>query len=413
MADTLTGDDPFGRPGYYLFPGLSAGDYFVAFELPDGFNFTAADGAGDTADSDVGPGGRTAVFTLGDKQLDLTRDAGLTLAAGSLTLGDRVWDDRDNDGRYEHATVFASGLNFPNGVLASGGGLLVTAAPDILFLKDTDGDGVADEKTVVFTGFNEGNQQLRANGLTWGLDNWIYGANGRSDGQVRRPSDPAENAVSIRGRDFRFTPDGRQDPLFISNYASINVVDALKRVAGVGDVQIFGAQVYAMRIWLQPNRMAELGVTTSDVAAAIREQNSQFAAGQIGQEPIRSDQQLTYTVTTKGRLVEPEEFGNIIVRANPDASMLRLKDFARYRLTQVKTCFYDVEPRERFIVEKIGRVGWVMSGFSGHGFKFGPLIALELARAIAGESAPPALSAWAAGALDVIERSPATAGGIR
>jgi multidrug efflux pump len=128
------------------------------------------------------------------------------------------------------------------------------------------------------------------------------------------------------------SPEGRQDPLYISNYASINIVDALKRIAGVGDVQIFGAQVYAMRIWLQPNRMAELGVTTSDVAAAIQEQNSQFAAGQIGQEPIRSEQQLTYTVTTKGRLVEPEEFGNIIVRANADASMLRLKDFARIEL---------------------------------------------------------------------------------
>src|SRR5688572_24054823 len=128
------------------------------------------------------------------------------------------------------------------------------------------------------------------------------------------------------------SPDGRQDPLYISNYASINIVDALKRIAGVGDVQIFGAQVYAMRIWLQPNRMAEFGVTTSDVAAAIQEQNSQFAAGQIGQEPIRSEQQLTYTVTTKGRLVEPEEFGNIIVRANADASMLRLKDFARIEL---------------------------------------------------------------------------------
>ena len=127
-------------------------------------------------------------------------------------------------------------------------------------------------------------------------------------------------------------PEGHQDPLYISNYASINIVDALKRIGGVGDVQIFGAQVYAMRIWLQPNRMAELGVTTSDVAAAIREQNSQFAAGQIGQEPIGSEQQLTYTVTTKGRLVEPVEFGNIIVRANADASMLHLKDFARIEL---------------------------------------------------------------------------------
>ncbi len=121
-----------------------------------------------------------------------------------------VLEDRDQDGRYEHATVFAQGLPFPNGVLAARGGLFVTAAPDLLFLRDTNGDGVADKKTVVFTGFGEGNQQLRANGLTWGLDGWIYGANGRSDGAVRRPHDPPEKAVSIRGCDFRFTPDGKR-----------------------------------------------------------------------------------------------------------------------------------------------------------------------------------------------------------
>jgi len=122
----------------------------------------------------------------------------------------RRLEDRDHDGRYEHATVFAAGLKFPNGLIAANGGLFVTAAPDLLFLKDTNDDGVADEKTVVFTGFGEGNQQLRANGLTWGLDNWIYGANGRSDGAIRRPDQPVEQAVSIRGCDFRFTPDGKR-----------------------------------------------------------------------------------------------------------------------------------------------------------------------------------------------------------
>jgi putative membrane-bound dehydrogenase-like protein len=122
----------------------------------------------------------------------------------------RLLEDRDGDGRYERTSVFASGLNFPNGVLASRGGVFVTAAPDILFLKDKDGDGKADEKRVVFTGFGEGNQQLRVNGLTWGLDNWIYGANGRSDGSIRRPADPPQQAISIRTRDFRFRPDGSQ-----------------------------------------------------------------------------------------------------------------------------------------------------------------------------------------------------------
>ncbi len=120
----------------------------------------------------------------------------------------RLLEDADHDGRYERATVFAAGLSFPNGVLAAQGGVFVTASPDILFLADTDGDRAADQRRVVFTGFAEGNQQLRANGLTWGLDNWVYGANGRSDGNVRRPDDPPERAVSIRARDFRFRPDG-------------------------------------------------------------------------------------------------------------------------------------------------------------------------------------------------------------
>ena len=116
----------------------------------------------------------------------------------------RMLEDRDGDGRYEHATVFADGLPFPNGVLPCFGGVLVTAAPNIWFLRDSDGDGRADERRVVLTGFGEGNTQLRVNGLYWGLDNRIYAANGRSDGEVREPDRAAEKAVSIRRRDLRF-----------------------------------------------------------------------------------------------------------------------------------------------------------------------------------------------------------------
>src|SRR6266404_194553 len=97
----------------------------------------------------------------------------------------RMLEDRDGDGRYERATIFADKIAFPNGVMAWNGGIFVTAAPDILFFKDTDGDGHADERRVILTGFAEGNQQLRVNGLYWGLENWIYGANGRSDGEVQ------------------------------------------------------------------------------------------------------------------------------------------------------------------------------------------------------------------------------------
>lgn len=119
----------------------------------------------------------------------------------------RLLEDLDGDGRYEKATVFADKLAFPNSVLPWKDGLLVTSAPNIWFLKDTDGDGRADERRVILTGFREGNQQLRVNGLSWGPDNWIYAANGRSDGDIRRPNDPPEKAASLRNHDLRFRPD--------------------------------------------------------------------------------------------------------------------------------------------------------------------------------------------------------------
>jgi putative membrane-bound dehydrogenase-like protein len=102
----------------------------------------------------------------------------------------RRLEDEDGDGRYERSTVFAQGLAFPNSVLPCFGGVLVTAAPDIVFLRDRDGDGRADERRVVLTGFGAGNTQLRVNGLFWGLDNWIYAANGRNDGEIRAPGWP-------------------------------------------------------------------------------------------------------------------------------------------------------------------------------------------------------------------------------
>lgn len=118
--------------------------------------------------------------------------------------------DADGDGRYETATVFAAEIAYPTGVLPHRDGLLVTAAPDILYLKDTNLDGVADLKQRVLTGFGEGNQQLRVNSLVRGLDGWIYGANGRSDGEIGFVGEDGKIAgtpVSIRGTDFRFDPD--------------------------------------------------------------------------------------------------------------------------------------------------------------------------------------------------------------
>lgn len=129
-----------------------------------------------------------------------------------------------------------------------------------------------------------------------------------------------------------YTEDDRYEDLFISNYLALNVLDRLKLVPGTSDVQIFGAKDYAMRIWLKLDQMAQLGLTASDVAAALSEQNAQFAAGKIGQTPTGPDQEVVYTITTQGRLSTVEQFEDIILRANADGSLLRLKDVARVEL---------------------------------------------------------------------------------
>jgi HAE1 family hydrophobic/amphiphilic exporter-1 len=127
------------------------------------------------------------------------------------------------------------------------------------------------------------------------------------------------------------SPSGKLSNEFLSNYAIINVQDQLARVKGVSRVQTFGGQ-YAMRVWVKPDKMAQLGVTATDVINAVQAQNNVYPAGQIGSEPIPTGQQFTYTVRTQGRLVQPEEFENIVLRANPDGSILHLRDVARVEL---------------------------------------------------------------------------------
>jgi HAE1 family hydrophobic/amphiphilic exporter-1 len=127
------------------------------------------------------------------------------------------------------------------------------------------------------------------------------------------------------------SPGGKLNQDFLTNYAIINLQDQSARVPGVSRVQVFGGQ-YALRVWVQPDKLAKLGVTATDVISAIQTQNNVNPAGQIGGEPIPKGQQFTYTVRTQGRLVKPEEFGNIILRANPDGSILHLRDVARIEL---------------------------------------------------------------------------------
>ncbi len=157
--------------------------------------------------------------------------------------------------------------------------------------------------------------------------------------EARLPQEVRRQGVTVDKNSTSFlqvlafnSPDGSLDDLYVSNYVTLNVLDTIKRVPGTTNVQIFGAKDYAMRIWLRPDRMTQLKLTTSDLLRALNEQNAQFAAGKVGQAPTGGPQELVYTITTKGRLADAREFEEIIVRSNPDGSALRLKDVARVEL---------------------------------------------------------------------------------
>jgi len=137
------------------------------------------------------------------------------------------------------------------------------------------------------------------------------------------------------------SPDKKYDVNFLTNYAIINLQDELTRIPGVARIQVFGGQ-YALRVWVHPDQLAKLGVTATDVINAIQVQNNVNPAGKIGGEPAPMGQQFTYTVRTQGRLVTPEEFGKIVIRSNPDGSILHLRDVARIELG---TQTYDLTAR--------------------------------------------------------------------
>ena len=129
-----------------------------------------------------------------------------------------------------------------------------------------------------------------------------------------------------------YSPNQKYDELFLSNYVTINLLDRIKSTLGVGDAQLFGPQDYAMRVWIKTDQLTGLNLTTGDVISAIQSQNTQAAVGRIGARPISDDQQLQLNIQTKGRLTSPEEFEKIVIRTNPDGSILRLGDIARLEL---------------------------------------------------------------------------------
>jgi HAE1 family hydrophobic/amphiphilic exporter-1 len=128
------------------------------------------------------------------------------------------------------------------------------------------------------------------------------------------------------------SPKGTYNNVFLANYANINLIDQITRVPGISNVQVFGAGQYAMRLWVKPDQLAKLSVTVTDIINALRAQNTVNPAGQIGGEPAPPGQEFTYTVRSPGRLTSAEEFGEIVIRANPDGSLLRLKEVARIEL---------------------------------------------------------------------------------
>jgi hydrophobe/amphiphile efflux-1 (HAE1) family protein len=129
-----------------------------------------------------------------------------------------------------------------------------------------------------------------------------------------------------------YSPKGTYDPLFISNYVTINLLDTIKSTPGVGDASLWGPQDYAMRAWLRTDRLTGLGLTAGDVIAAIQAQNVQAAVGRIGAQPISNEQQFQLNIQTTGRLTSPEQFEKVVIRTNPDGSVLRLGDIARLEL---------------------------------------------------------------------------------
>jgi multidrug efflux pump len=200
------------------------------------------------------------------------------------------------------------------------------------------------EKLSYFSSTSSSNGQLQITATFepgTNVDQSVFNVNNRVQIALPRlPDEVRRNGVIVQKRSFDIllavtliSPGNQRDTLFLSNYASINLLDELKRLPGVADVTIFGARDYSMRVWLNPEKMARLNVTTAEVAGALRAQNAQYAAGRIGNEPAPPGQSIVYTVTATGRLVEPEQFGEIVVRtAGPGMGILRLKDIARVEL---------------------------------------------------------------------------------
>jgi HAE1 family hydrophobic/amphiphilic exporter-1 len=175
-----------------------------------------------------------------------------------------------------------------------------------------------------------------------GTDPDINTVNVQNRASLAQPQLPAEvtrQGLTIRKKSAALlqviqliSPKGGYDALYLSNYANINVIDPLSRIKGVGQASLFGPLDYSLRVWLDPDRLTAFGLTPADVISAVQAQNIQAALGRIGAAPVSPNQQFQLTIKTKGRLTRPEEFAAIVLRANPDGSVVRVRDVARVEL---------------------------------------------------------------------------------
>src|SRR5215510_11724661 len=191
------------------------------------------------------------------------------------------------------------------------------------------------------TNANDGTQQLT---VTFDIDtdvniDQVNVQNRVAQAQPNLPADVNQYGVNIRKSTglpmmvfALYSPNKTHDDLFLANYANININDILYRIPGVGQIILFGASDYAMRIWVKPDALAKLGLSVPDLANAIGQQNAVNPSGRVGAEPASPGKEMTYTVRAQGRLQTAEEFGQIVVRSNPDGSVVRLKDVARIEL---------------------------------------------------------------------------------
>ncbi|ROO30230.1 efflux RND transporter permease subunit [Salinisphaera orenii] len=203
----------------------------------------------------------------------------------------------------------------------------INGVQDMLYMTSTSSDAGTLQISVTFAIGTDPDQN------TINVNNRVQAATSQLPQTVR------DTGVQVNKRSSNiltvltlFSPNQSYDTTYISNYALINVIDQLKRVEGVGDARLFGSQDYSMRIWLDPNKMARYELTPTDVQSALREQNSQFAAGSFGSMPNPNEIEFTYTASTEGRFSTPEQFEQIILRSQENGQILRLEDVARVEL---------------------------------------------------------------------------------